>query len=430
MRLKIRFGLKPFANFATLRLCEPQFFTLSSPELKQSILNTRHPILLSLAIILFPACTWAQSVANALPGWALGGFVRPAHVNPVIRTDATAMFYDSLLKRNVAWESNDTFNPAAIVKDGKIVVLYRAEDKSGVQIGTRTSRIGYAESEDGTTFSRKKTPVLYPRNDAQQTYEWPGGCEDPRVAVTVDSTYVIFYTQWNRQVPRLGVATSRDLVHWSKHGPIFRKAYDGKFVNIPHKSASIVTRLEGNKQVIAKVNGKYWMYWGEAGVFAATSDNLVDWQPVTDSTGALKALIRPRKGYFDSGLTECGPPAIITEKGILLLYNGKNQPGDEGDKRFTANSYSAGQVLFDTHDPEKPIARLDVPFLRPMEPFEKSGQYTAGTVFIEGLVYFKQQWFLYYGCADSRVGVAVFDPGNPALGDPVPAARALEGVVQ
>jgi predicted GH43/DUF377 family glycosyl hydrolase len=393
-------------------------------------LNTRHFILLFLAVILFPAAVGAQSVDNKLPGWALGGFVRPAGVNPVIRTDSASLFYDPLLKREVAWESNDTFNPAAIVKDGKIVVLYRAEDKSGVRIGTRTSRIGYAESKDGVTFSRKKTPVLYPRNDAQQTYEWPGGCEDPRVAVTVDGTYVIFYTQWNRQVPRLGVATSKDLVHWTKHGPIFRKAYGGKFVNIPHKSASIVTKLEGNKQVIAKVNGQYRMYWGEAGVFTATSDNLVDWQPVTDSSGALKALIRPRKGYFDSGLTECGPPAVMTSKGILLLYNGKNQPGDKGDRRFTANSYSAGQVLFDARDPEKPIARLDVPFLRPMEPFEKSGQYVAGTVFIEGLVYFKEKWFLYYGCADSRVGVAVFDPAHPAPGDPLPAARMLEAAMR
>jgi predicted GH43/DUF377 family glycosyl hydrolase len=54
-----------------------------------------------------------------------------------------------------------------------------------------------------------------------------------------------------------------------------------------------------------------------------------------------------------------------------------------------------------------------------MEPFEKSGQYVNGTVFIEGMVFFKKKWYLYYGCADSRVGVAVYDPGNRAPGDPV-----------
>ncbi len=113
----------------------------------------------------------------------------------------------------------------------------------------------------------------------------------------------------------------------------------------------------------------------------------------------------------------------MTDKGILLLYNGKNAAGDRRDKRFTANSYCAGQVLFDKNDPTKAIARLDVPFLRPMEPFEKSGQYIAGTVFVEGLVYFKKKWFMYYGCADSRVGVAVYDPVHKAMPDPVPESN-------
>jgi predicted GH43/DUF377 family glycosyl hydrolase len=43
-----------------------------------------------------------------------------------------------------------------------------------------------------------------------------------------------------------------------------------------------------------------------------------------------------------------------------------------------------------------------------------------GTVFIEGMVYFKNKWYLYYGCADSKVGVAVYDPKRPAKADPLP----------
>ncbi len=105
-------------------------------------------------------------------------------------------------------ESNDTFNPAATLYNGEIVVLYRAEDKSGVGIGHRTSRLGYATSTDGTHFQREKTPVFYPDNDSQKELEWPGGCEDPRIAVTDDGLYVMMYTQWNRYVPRLAVATS------------------------------------------------------------------------------------------------------------------------------------------------------------------------------------------------------------------------------
>ena len=266
-------------------------------------------------------------------------------------------------------------------------------------------------------------PVFYPGEDSQKELENPGGCEDPRVAMTPDGLYVMLYTQWNRKQARLAVATSRDLQTWEKHGPAFAKAYDGRFFDEFSKSASIVTRLHGGKQVIATIGGKYYMYWGEKFVNVATSEDLINWTPMLDENGELLKVLIPREGKFDSELTECGPPAIMTEQGILLFYNGKNKAGVEGDTLYTANSYCAGQALFDLKDPTKLIDRLDKPFFVPEADFEKSGQYPAGTVFIEGLVYHNQQWFLYYGCADSRVAVAVLEqPVNQALatsGNPI-----------
>ncbi|MBW8684799.1 glycoside hydrolase family 130 protein [Chitinophaga sp. B61] len=354
----------------------------------------------------------ANEPAGSLPGWALGPFIRPAGANPVISPDETTRFYDPLRKTMVDWESNDTFNPAAAVKDNKVYVLYRAEDKSGIGIGHRTSRIGLAESSNGLKMGRSGKPVLFPANDDQQEFEWTGGCEDPRVARTEDGVYLMLYTQWNKKTPRLGAATSTDLVHWKKHGPIFQDAYNGKFHDIASKSASILTTLKNGQLQIVKHEGKYWLYWGEYHVYAATSDNLVDWTPVVDEKGALKKLASPRKGYFDSNLTECGPPALLTDKGILLLYNGKNGAGADRDTNYTANSYCAGQMLFSATDPARLLSRLDRPFMVPTEAFEKSGQYPAGTVFIEGLVYFKNRYLLYYGCADSRVAVAIYDPAQ------------------
>ena len=347
-----------------------------------------------------------------VPQFPLGPFIRPSDVNPIILPNDTTLFFDPILEDWVAWESNDTFNPAAAVLDKEVVVLYRAEDKSGKGIGERTSRLGYASAMDGLRFTNKPTPVFYPDNDSQKELEWPGGCEDPRIAMTENGIYVMLYTQWNRQLPRLAVATSTDLKHWKKHGPAFAKAYEGHFYNEFSKAASIITKLEEGMQVITKIDDKYWMYWGEKQVYAATSDNLIDWEPVLDEKKQLKVLFEPRKGYFDSELTECGPPAILTEEGIILLYNGKNKAGEEGDPNYTANAYCAGQALFDAKQPTKLLKLLDTPFLIPQESFEKSGQYPAGTVFIEGLVYFQNKWFLYYGCADSRVGVAVFDPAK------------------
>lgn len=358
---------------------------------------------------------WAvSSNGQVLPDWALGPFVRPENVNPVISPKSSSLFNCPMLDKPVAWEVNDTFNPAAAVKDGKIYVLYRAEDKRGVGIGQRTSRIGLAESSDGFKMKRNEVPVLYPGKDHEKEYEWFGGCEDPRVAATEDGRFVMLYTMWNNKVPRLGVAVSRDLKNWTKYGPAFRKAYDGKFYNMATKSASIVTKLTGKGQVITKIKGQYWMYWGEENVYAATSEDLINWKPLVDGQGKLVKLMSPRPGYFDSQLTECGPPAIVTKKGIVLLYNGKNHASD-GDKAYTANAYCAGQALFDLNDPAKLVSRLDKPFLVPSEPFEKSGQYPAGTVFIEGMAYLKNTWYLYYGCADSRVGVAVYKPDGLKL---------------
>ena len=360
-------------------------------------------------VILLSVITLATA-QNKLPDWAFGPFIRPANVNPIISPNPNSTFLDPMSNQRIAWEANDVFNPAATVMNNKIYVLYRSEDKSGKGIGERTSRLGMAESTDGIHVKRRSTPVFYPADDSQKEFEWPGGCEDPRVAMTADGTYVMLYTQWNKKVPRLAVATSKDLINWDKHGPAFYKAYNGKFKDLASKSASIVTKVVNGTKVITKVNGKYMMYWGEHFMNIATSDDLYNWQPMLDENGNLKPVVSPRLGYFDSDLTECGPPAVVTDKGILVMYNGKNKPGAGRDTAYTANTYAAGQVLFDLNDPTKVIARLDKPFFVPTEPFEKSGQYPAGTVFVEGLVYYKNKWFLYYGCADSRVAVAVYNP--------------------
>ncbi len=373
-------------------------------------------LLISLAVL--PLFGYSQ---NVLPDWALGGFVRPGKANPIITPNPSNQFDCPMQDKKIGWEESDVFNPAATVKDGKIYVLYRAEDNSATGIGKRTSRIGLAESEDGIHMKRRKTPVMYPDKDNMKEYEWEGGCEDPRVTMTEDGLYVMAYTSWNRKVARLCIATSRDLVKWEKHGPAFAKAYNGRFKDIFCKSGSMVTTIKDGKQVLTKIDGKYFMYWGEHAVYAATSDDLVNWTPILDEKNELATVIKPRPQYFDSALTECGPPAILTDKGIVLLYNGKNQTNDsKRDKRFTAGAYCAGQILTDPKEPMKVLQRLDVPFFRPMASFEKSGQYVDGTVFIEGLVFFKNKWYLYYGCADSQVSVAIYDPAKKTPGDQIP----------
>ena len=371
---------------------------------------SRRCVRLLILAAAFTASACAEQAATA-PDWVWTGFRRPEGANPVIAPDTATRFFCPLRREWVAWQEGDTFNPAAAVRDGRVVLLYRAEDRSGEGIGQRTSRLGCACSDDGVHFERLPEPVFYPDVDSQTALEWPGGVEDPRIVQTDEGLYVMFYTQWNRRQARLAVATSRDLLTWHKHGPAFAKAHGGRFRDAFSKSASPVTRVDGERQTVARIGGRYWMYWGEQFVNVAVSDNLTDWTPLLGPDGELLRVLEPRDGYFDSELTECGPPAVVTDAGILLLYNGKNAAGERGDGAYTPGAYCAGQALFDAADPTRLKGRLDKPFFVPEADFERSGQYPAGTVFIEGLVLHDGRWFLYYGCADSRVGVAVREAG-------------------
>jgi beta-1,2-mannosidase len=346
--------------------------------------------------------------AQTVPSWVIGPFTRPASGNPVISPNPVSRFDDPIAKKPIQWEALHTFNPAAVVRQGKVYVLYRAEDNSGkMEIGMHTSRLGLAESDDGIHFTRRPDPVFYPANDDQKAREWPGGVEDPRIVEGEDGAYVLTYTQWNRKTHSVGIATSTDLTHWTKHGPAFLTAADGKYAHLRYKSAGIVTRLDPgkNRLIAARIDGKYWMYWGEGAIRIATSDDLVHWTPVEDPGGEPLELLRPRAGHFDSTFPETGPPPVLTDSGIVVLYNGKNAERG-GDPALGPSAYAAGEALFDPKDPKKLLEQIDAPVLKPELPYEKTGQYAAGTTFAEGLVYFHNQWFLYYGCADSLVAMA------------------------
>lgn len=178
-----------------------------------------------ILMILFSSNLYCQT---AIKDWQLGPFLKPAG-NPVMQADSTFLFNCPVKKELVQWQKADVFNPAAVVRNNKVYVLFRAEDVPGVGIGMCTSRIGIAVSEDGIHFKKNSTPVLYPDSSQFIKYDYPGGCEDPRIVETEKGNYVLLYTSWNRDVARLSVATSTNLFNWKKQGPAFLKAYNGKY---------------------------------------------------------------------------------------------------------------------------------------------------------------------------------------------------------
>ncbi len=369
------------------------------------ICDCKHSLYRELArmLVMMPLMACILAGAARAQDWTIGPFSRPTS-EPIITPNPASTMHDPASNKIVHWEALNTFNPAAIVKDGKLLVLYRAEDNTGaMKIGGHTSRLGLASSDDGIHFQRLPEPVFFPDHDSQESREWPGGVEDPRLVEGPNGVYVLTYTQWNRKRASLGIATSTDLRHWTKYGPAFPNSTGPEYRN--YKSAGIVTTLEDGRLKAAKINGKYWMYWGERRIHAATSPDLVHWTAIEDRPNHPVVLLKRRSGHFDSAFPEVGPPAVLTSKGIVLIYNGKNGNGD-GAKDIDPGAYSGGQALFSADNPLKLLDQTNAPFFKPERPFERSGQYPTGTTFLEGLVYFHNAWFLYYGCADSLTGVA------------------------
>jgi predicted GH43/DUF377 family glycosyl hydrolase len=291
--------------------------------------------------------------------WELKPFVKYDH-NPILTPTGNT------------WQSKDLFNPAAWTDGETIWLLYRAEDSTGIGKWNGTSRIGLATSTDGFLFDREPDPILEPTEE----WELPGGCEDPRV-VKINDIFYCTYTAYDGETARLALASSKELHIWQKHGLLFpERGWT--------KSGAILS---------TPILGKYWMYFGDSNIWAAYSLNLRDWTVVE------QPVMQPRPDHFDSLLVEPGPQPVLTDEGILLLYNGADE----------ASVYTCGQVLLDEHEPTRVIARSEDPFFMPTADKEISGQ-VPNVTFIEGLVQFKGRWLLYYGMADSGVGVAVFEP--------------------
>jgi predicted GH43/DUF377 family glycosyl hydrolase len=354
-------------------------------------------------------------------GWQLGPFT--ANEGAILAPFPSAEFSCPVTGDRVRWAAKDVFNPGAVVMDGRVHLLIRAEDGVGRYGGT--SRIGLASSDDGVEFHVEDSPVLFPGDDPWQAWEWPGGCEDPRVVESPGGGFVCTYTAFDGKVGTLFVATSEDLRRWEKRGPAFTNTpYAGR----SSKSGAILTELVDGRLVAARVDNRFLMYWGEGICFAATSEDLVSWSPVQfDATAdrylsyrpatdrqwdvhhipgqrVLRPLLFPRRGRFDSLLVEPGPPAVRTEQGIVLIYNGANRK-DGGDPSLPPFSYQPGQALFDPSDPASCVARSLDPFLRPDDVDVRDGQ-VANVCFAQSLVLFQGQWRLYFGMADSRIGCA------------------------
>jgi predicted GH43/DUF377 family glycosyl hydrolase len=318
------------------------------------------------ALTLFLVSVTLWTAAIAAEKWPFGPW-RRASDGPVLAPQGNA------------WESAGTFNPAVIEYNGKFVMLYRAQDAAG------TSRLGHAESPDGVHFTRRPEPVLSPEAD----YEKDGGVEDPRLQKFGD-TYYLTYTGYNKKDAQLCMATSQDLIHWDRKG-LLLPAYKGNWNKGWTKSGAIVPE---------KIDGKYWMYWLGTSVDKTDQMGLSYSQDLVNWTEATETPVLPRRpGKFDSRVVEPGPPPILTQSGIVLIYNG-------ADDQLV---YRTGVAVFDRKDPRRVLSRTDEAIFSPEKEWERVGQ-VPNVVFVEGMARRANRWLFYYGGADKYVGIAEAPP--------------------
>ena len=159
-----------------------------------------------------------------------------------------------------------------------------------------------------------------------------------------DGGYVCLYTAFDGKASYLFVATSDDLVRWQKTA---RRLPARTYARRWSKSGAIVTEMTDGRLKAAKVDDQYLMYWGEGTAsppprptwFTGHRWSSMPGRPlpllqrpgsgrvhgtctIVPGTKALRPLLFPRPGRFDSLLVEPGPPAVRTDDGIVLIYNG------------------------------------------------------------------------------------------------------------
>ena len=290
------------------------------------------------------------------------------------------------------WESAYLYNPAAIVIDDKVWLLYRAQNESLI------STVGIAWSTDGYNFTRYTQPVLQP-TEPFETH----GVEDPRI-VRVNGTFYMSYTGYDGTVARLAMATSTNLVNWEKHGSILPNCTDVNYRwDLPINAYAAREGWSKSGAIVAeKINGVYQMQWGDNWLMSANSTDLIHWNYTRNDLPFAQKL-----NIWEQALMESGPPPVKTRDGMWLkIYNGVAL----GPGGFETASYNTGQMLLDMVNAPRgpPIARLETPLLQPTSVEEVQGQVDQ-VVFSEGLVQFRGKWLLYFGQGDQYLGVATTD---------------------
>lgn len=330
-------------------------------------------------------------------------------------------------------EEEGTLNPGAIRgPDGELYLLPRLVARGNYsRIGV--ARVLFDAAGDPRGVERLGI-ALEPEAEYERRPDGGGGCEDPRITYLEPlQRYVMIYAAFSAIGPRIAVAISKDLFHWTRLGLATFAPYNGvDFVHVDNKDESLFPVAVPNhagKMQLALIHRP--LFPGTRPEETATRPALrvVDrghesiW--ISYSPIAPGKLEPPRLGLFNSHhrlATPVAPwealkigggtPPVLCRHGWLIVYHGVQEIShpSSGPRELC---YSAGVMILSTEHPRTIRYRSPEPVLTPELPAERRGT-IANVVFPTGIdrrddLGAPQRFDVYYGMADNRIGVARLD---------------------
>jgi len=330
-------------------------------------------------------------------------------------------------------EVEGVLNPAAIRgPDGHLYLFPRLVAKGNY------SRIGIAKvlfNKAGNPMGVERLGIaLEPEADYERRPDGSGGCEDPRITfVEPTGHYFMTYTAFSAHGPRIALARSKDLFHWQRLGLATFEPYSGiEFTNVDNKDASlfpVALPNEGPQPELAILHRP---------LFPGTCPEDTRHHPSTRHVDIKRESIwisycpiipkekEPiRHGHFTSHQRLAAPvepwerlkigggsPPILTRHGWLILYHGVTKVAEPG-KEEQELCYSAGMMVLSREHPHVIRYRSQEPVLAPSLAKERRG-IISNVVFPTGIdrrddLGLPDRFDVYYGMADSRIGVARLD---------------------
>jgi len=312
------------------------------------------------------------------------------------------------------FENNGVLNPGIYQEGNTVHILYRA-----VKEGNYSS-IGYAKTDGPFKIVERKDAPIITRDFDYEKH----GVEDTRI-VKIENEYYLTYTAYDGVNAMGALATSKDLVHFEKHGLITPQINYQEYERLIQCCGSTLNpkyhhyyrlfaqiglvedefRLLRDKDVVLfprKINGKFAMLhriWPGIQIVYFN-----DWKDLTKSfweeylKNLTEFIVIDPKGTHEASYIGAGGPPIETDYGWLMIYHGVQET-------VTGTIYHANAALLQLDKPENEIARLDLPLFSPTKHWEIEGE-VSDVVFPTGHAIFGEDLYIYYGAADKHIAVA------------------------